>query len=99
MAHSLRPIVVGYIFAHYLSFLVERDQQTIFAMGDPFGRGWNVFGLAHLHVNYLLSQHPAVLASIKVLAAITGHIVAVIAAHDKSLRLLPTATNSPANSP
>jgi hypothetical protein len=32
---------------------------------------------------------PQLLASIKVLAVITGHAVAVIAAHDKSLRLLP----------
>ena len=29
MAHSLIPIVIGYIFAHYLSYLVERGQQTI----------------------------------------------------------------------
>jgi hypothetical protein len=89
MAHSLIPIVVGYIIAHYLSFLVERGQQSIFALGDPLGRGWNLLGLAHLHVNYLLSQHPSVLATMKVLSVITGHVVAVIAAHDKALRLLP----------
>ncbi|GAB4962747.1 hypothetical protein MAHJHV55_51740 [Mycobacterium avium subsp. hominissuis] len=41
MAHSLIPIVVGYIFAHYLSYLVERGQQAVFALADPFGRGWN----------------------------------------------------------
>ena len=28
MAHSLIPIVLGYVFAHYLSYLVERGQQT-----------------------------------------------------------------------
>jgi len=89
MAHSLIPIVVGYVLAHYLSFLVERGQQAVFVLADPFGRGWNVLGLAHLHVNYLLSQHPSVLATIKVLCVITGHVVAVIAAHDKALRLLP----------
>jgi hypothetical protein len=89
MAHSLIPIVVGYIFAHYLSYLVERGQQAVFALGDPLGRDWNLLGLAHLHVDYLLSRHPTVLASIKVLCVITGHVVAVIAAHDKALRLLP----------
>jgi len=31
MAHSLIPIVVGYIFAHYLSYLVGRGQQAVFA--------------------------------------------------------------------
>jgi len=89
MAHSLIPIVVGYIFAHYLSYLVERGQQAVFALADPFGRGWNPFGLAHLHVAYVLSMHPPVLAAIKVTCVVTGHIVAVIAAHDKALRLLP----------
>jgi hypothetical protein len=90
MAHSLIPIVVGYIFAHYLSYLVERGQQTVFALADPFGRGWNLLGLAHLHVAYVLSLHPTVLAVIKVSCVVTGHIMAVIAAHDKALRLLPT---------
>jgi hypothetical protein len=89
LAHSLIPIVVGYIFAHYLSYLVERGQQAVFALADPFGRGWNLLGLAHLHVAYVLSLHPTVLAVIKVTSVVTGHIVAVIAAHDKALRLLP----------
>jgi hypothetical protein len=89
MAHSLIPIVVGYIFAHYLSYLVERGQQAVFALADPLGRGWNLLGLAHLHVAYVLSLHPTVLAVIKVSCVVTGHIVAVIAAHDKALRLLP----------
>ena len=89
MAHSLIPIVVGYIFAHYLSYLVERGQQAVIALADPFGRGWNLFGLAHLHVAYVLSAHPPVLAAIKVACVVTGHIMAVIAAHDRALRLLP----------
>lgn len=89
MAHSLIPIVVGYIFAHYLTYLVERGQQAVFALADPFGQGWNPLGLAHLHVAYVLSAHPPVLAGIKVACVVTGHIVAVIAAHDKALRLLP----------
>jgi hypothetical protein len=89
LAHSLIPIVVGYVFAHYLSYLVERGQQAVFALADPFGRGWNLLGLGHLHVVYVLSLHPTALAVIKVSCVVTGHIVAVIAAHDKALRLLP----------
>jgi hypothetical protein len=90
LAHSLIPIVVGYIFAHYLSYLVERGQQAIFALADPLGRHWNLLGLGHLHVAYVLSMHPTVLAVVKVTSVVTGHIVAVIAAHDKALRLLPS---------
>jgi hypothetical protein len=90
LAHSLIPIVVGYIFAHYLSYLVERGQQAIFALADPLGKGWNLLVLGHLHVAYVLSLHPTVLAVVKVTSVVTGHIVAVIAAHDKALRLLPS---------
>ncbi|WP_156687802.1 hypothetical protein [Mycobacterium sp. Marseille-P9652] len=89
MAHSLIPIVVGYIFAHYLSYLVERGQQAVISLADPFGRGWNPLGLAHQQVAYVLSTHPPVLAGIKVTCVVVGHILAVIAAHDKALRLLP----------
>lgn len=83
MAHSLIPIVVGYIFAHYLTYLVERGQQAVIALADPLSRDW--------HVAYILSMHPAVLSTIKVACVVTGHIVAVIAAHDRALRLLPAA--------
>lgn len=91
VAHSLIPIVVGYIFAHYLTYLVERGQHAVIALADPLGRGWDLFGLAHQQVAYVLSMHPAVLSTIKVTCVVTGHIVAVIAAHDKALRLLPPA--------
>jgi hypothetical protein len=91
LAHSLIPIVVGYIFAHYLTYLVERGQQAVIALADPFGRGWDPMGLAHQQVAYVLSMHPAVLSTTKVACVVTGHIVAVIAAHDKALRLLPSA--------
>jgi hypothetical protein len=68
---------------------VERGQAAVIALGDPLGRGWNLLGLAHLHVAYVLSLHPSILAVIKVTCVVTGHIVAVIAAHDRALRILP----------
>lgn len=89
LAHSLIPIVVGYIFAHYLSYLVERGQETVVRLADPLGRGWHLFGLDPGDVEYLLSQHPSVLWTIKVAFVVVGHIVAVVAAHDRALRLLP----------
>ncbi|MGK8465107.1 hypothetical protein [Nocardia cyriacigeorgica] len=89
LAHSLTPIVAGYIIAHYLTFLVEKGQATLILCADPFGRGWNIAGLADLEVHYILSSHPSVLATIKVLAVLTGHILGVAAAHDRCLRLLP----------
>lgn len=79
MAHSLIPIVIGYVFAHYLTYLVERGQQTIL----------DLLGMHDAEVHYVLSMHPPVLASIKVGCVVAGHIAAVIAAHDRALRLLP----------
>ncbi len=80
MAHSLIPIVVGYVFAHYLTYLVERGQQTVILL----------FGLHDAEVTYVLSTHPSVLATIKVGCVLAGHVAGVIAAHDRALRLLPT---------
>ncbi|WP_445169945.1 hypothetical protein ACTXG7_11885 [Mycolicibacterium sp. Dal123E01] len=79
MAHSLIPIVVGYVFAHYLSYLLEKGQQTVIAL----------FGLHGVEANYLLSAHPSVLATLKVCFVVAGHIAGVIAAHDSAIRLLP----------
>lgn len=89
MAHSLAPIVVGYVFAHYLTFLVEKGQPTIIALGDPLGHGWRPFGDAA--PSLWLSEHTATLAALKVGFVVTGHVMAVIAAHDRALVLLPKA--------
>ena len=89
MAHSLIPIVLGYVFAHYLSYLIERGQQTIIGLADPLGRGWNLLGVGNAEVNYVLSLHPSVLATIKVCCVVGGHVAGVIAAHDRALRVLP----------
>ena len=85
LAHSLIPIVVGYVFAHYLTSLVERGQQTVLRLADPFGTGW----LGDVTPYYGLSLHPAVLATLKVGFVVVGHIAGVIAAHDRALALLP----------
>ncbi|MEU2041851.1 hypothetical protein [Nocardia niwae] len=91
LAHSLTPIVAGYLVAHYLTFLVEKGQATVLLFADPLGRGWNLAGLADRDVAYILSTHPAALGTIKVLAVVLGHILGVAAAHDRCLRLLPRA--------
>jgi hypothetical protein len=80
MAHSLIPIVVGYVFAHYLTYLIERGQQTVYLL----------LGM-DADVNYFLSLHPSVLATLKVGFVVAGHVAGVVAAHDRALRLLPQA--------
>jgi hypothetical protein len=89
LAHSVIPIVVGYMTAHYLSYLAEQGQSTVMQLSDPMVNGDNLLGTANWSVNYWLSFHPSLLASVKVLAVVAGHVVGVIAAHDRAIRLLP----------
>jgi cation transporter-like permease len=89
LAHSLVPIVVGYIFAHYLTYLLEKGQVVVLALLDPLGRGWEPLG--DPATAYFLSQSPSVLAALKVSCVVAGHVVAVVAAHDRALALLPAA--------
>ena len=88
-AHSIVPIVIGYVIAHYLTYLLEVGEQTIAYMSDPFSNGSNWFGTADLQVSYFFSYHPTALATVKVLAVVVGHVVGVIAAHDRAIHLLP----------
>jgi hypothetical protein len=88
-AHSVVPIVVGYVVAHYLSYLVEVGQLTLIQLSDPFSNGSNLLGTGNLDVNYWLSYHPTLLANTKVIAVVAGHVLGVIAAHDRAIRILP----------
>ncbi|WP_395693010.1 hypothetical protein [Nocardioides sp.] len=88
-AHSVVPIIAGYIIAHYLSYFVEVGQLTLIQASDPFSTGANWFGTADLTVSYWLSLHPTLLADIKVLAVVAGHVLGVVAAHDRAIKILP----------
>ncbi|OIJ25060.1 hypothetical protein UG56_020020 [Nocardioides luteus] len=89
LAHSIVPIVVGYMVAHYLSFFVQVGSQTLIQISDPIGTGANLFGTGGWEVNYWFSQHATFLATTKVVSIVTGHVLGVIAAHDRSLEILP----------
>lgn len=88
-AHSIVPIIVGYIVAHYLSYLLEAGEATLIKASDPFSNGSNWFGTADWKVNYFFAYHPTLLANVKVLSVVVGHVVGVVAAHDRAIKLLP----------
>lgn len=89
MAHSVVPIIVGYVVAHYLAYFVQQGQQTLVYMSDPMATGADLLGTADLTVSFWLTYHPTVLATVKVLAVVLGHVLAVIASHDRAVGLLP----------
>ncbi|GAA1547334.1 hypothetical protein [Nocardioides humi] len=88
-AHSIVPIILGYIVAHYLTLFIDVGTQTLARASDPLGRGWDILGTAGVEPSYWFSYHPDVLATVKVLAVVVGHVVAAVAAHDRALSLLP----------
>jgi hypothetical protein len=84
--HSLVPIAMVYVVAHYLTFLLFEGQATFYLASDPFGQGWDIFGTADRAINYTyLSQNAA--WYIQVAVVVVGHVAALILAHDRALAL------------
>ena len=86
--HSLVPIAMVYVAAHYLTFLLFEGQSIFYLASDPFGEGWNLFGTANSAIDYgLLSQNAA--WYLQVGFVVLGHVAALILAHDRALVLYP----------
>jgi hypothetical protein len=84
--HSLVPIAMVYVAAHYLTFLLFEGQAIRYLASDPFGQGWDLFGTASAAIDYsLLSQNGAWYA--QVAFVVVGHVAALILAHDRALVL------------
>lgn len=88
-AHAVVPIIVGYFVAHYLSYFYYIGQLTLVQLSDPMVRGDNYLGTADLAINQSLLLQPTLLAVLKVLAIVVGHVLGVIASHDRAIKLLP----------
>jgi hypothetical protein len=89
-AHSIVPIIVGYVVAHYLSFFVSQGLQALVELGDPFTHGWTTMTWVSSTFNiYAIYEHPTGLAITKVVAVVVGHVLGVVSAHDRTVRLLP----------
>jgi hypothetical protein len=84
--HSLVPIALVYVAAHYLTLLLFEGQGIAYLLSDPLGRGWDLFGTASAAVDYgLISQNEAWYA--QVACVVAGHVAALMLAHDRALTL------------
>jgi hypothetical protein len=84
--HSLVPIAMVYVAAHYLTFLLFEGQSIFYLASDPFGEGWNLFGTASSAIDYgLLSQNAAWYLEVGFI--VMGHVAALVLAHDRALVL------------
>jgi hypothetical protein len=87
-AHSLLPIALGYMVAHYYSLGVLEGQRTVILAMDPLGTGDHPLGLSTVDVNTSLVGATTVVV-LQVVAVVVGHILGAIAAHDRAVRLFP----------
>ncbi|MFD1150582.1 hypothetical protein [Saccharothrix hoggarensis] len=78
LAHSLVPIVAGYVVAHYFSLLAVEGQRAVALLVGATGFTPDETAAA-----------PVLVASVQVGAVLVGHLLAVVSAHDRALRLLP----------
>ena len=86
--HSLVPIALVYVAAHYLTFLLFEGQAIAYLASDPLGEGWDLFGTASAAIDYgALSQNQAWYLQVGFVVA--GHVAALILAHDRALSLYP----------
>jgi hypothetical protein len=87
-AHSIVPIVMGYVVAHYWSLLVLVGQQTVIQLSDPLGNGSDWLGTGGRGVDPTLAD-PTLVAVLQVVSVVTGHVLGVVLAHDRAVRILP----------
>jgi hypothetical protein len=89
------PIAVGYLIAHYLTYLLIEGQRIVVALSDPFQRGDDLFGTAFYEVSGSWLP-PGLVWTVQLAAVVGGHMLGawgghVVAALDAP-RDMPAAT-------
>lgn len=85
-AHTLVPIALAYVVAHYFTFLIYQGQSIGYLISDPLGNGANIFGTAHASIDYaFLSASQAWYVAVAALLA--GHVAGLVLAHDRAVSM------------
>jgi hypothetical protein len=90
-AHSIVPIAAGYAIAHYFSLLVFDGQQAFILASDPFGSGWDLFGIATSQIDYTIVAISTI-ALVQIGGIVSGHLMAAVSAHERAVQLFPPCT-------
>ena len=83
--HTMLPIAFAYHVTHYLSLLLYESQTILYRLNDPYGIGWNLFGIDDVSIKYFLT--PVALWGIQVFVTLAGHMLSVVLAHDLAIKL------------
>ncbi len=84
--HSLVPIALVYVAAHYFTFLLFQGQAMWYLVSDPLGKGWDLFGTRDASIDYGLIGATTTWY-IQVVFVVLGHAAALALAHDRALVL------------
>jgi hypothetical protein len=87
IAPSLIPIAGGYLVAHYWSLWVYQGQYAWVLLTDPLGTGADLLGTAGLTPDDALIQ-PTLVATIQAVSIVVGHLLGVLAAHERAITVL-----------
>jgi hypothetical protein len=88
--HSLVPIALAYVAAHYLTLLLFQGQAITFLASDPLGDGADLFGTADIQIDYGVIGANATWYW-QVGFVVAGHVAALTLAHDRALALYDSA--------
>jgi hypothetical protein len=91
--HTLVPIALAYVVAHYFSFFVYEGQRTIYLASDPLGDGSDLFGTRSETVDYTVISATGIWY-VQVAALVIGHAAGLVLAHDRALALYKSARDA-----
>jgi hypothetical protein len=82
--HSLIPIALAYVVAHYFSLLAYQGQAMASLVSDPLGDGSDLFGTASSTIDYNVITATGIWY-VQVAALVLGHAAGLTLAHDRAL--------------
>ena len=88
--HSLVPIALAYVAAHYFTLLLFQGQAIFYLASDPLGNGSDLFGTADTQIDYTLIGASGTWYW-QVGFVVAGHVAALVLAHDRALALYDDA--------
>ena len=77
---GLLPIALGYLIAHYLTYLLIDGQRILIAISDPFQKGWDLFGTAFWQPSGAWLP-PGLIWTIQLAAVVGGHMLGAWGGH------------------
>jgi hypothetical protein len=85
-AHTLIPIALAYVVAHYFSLLAYQGQSLAALISDPLGHGSDLLGTASASIDYTWISATGIWY-VQVAALLIGHVAALCLAHDRALAI------------